>query len=178
MRGNMTPERLHQDAKTRKAWIERETRRRLAEEIPNAPRDLLPLEQFPTTSVFAEILKERAQERRPGEPCQALEGLIAGSCNGWVKKPTAREMEQAVKNRRSTRRARCLVRVVLTEAGTMCIAHADATGALSLQDLAWWIHETGLPCYHRIKWLNAIGRAWWLRRQANGRRSTARINDD
>ena len=174
----MTPERPHQNAETREAWIERETRRRRAEEIPNAPRDLLPLEQFPTTSVFAKILKERAQKRRPEEPCQALEGLIAGSCNGWVKRPTAREMEQAVKSRRSTRRARCLAQVVLTEASTMCIAHADATSAFSLQDLAWWINETGLPCYRRINWLNAIGRAWWLRQQPNGRRSTARINDD
>ena len=28
-----------------------------------------------------------------------------------------------------------------------------------LQDLAWWINETGLPCYWRIKWLNAMGRS-------------------
>ena len=162
----------------RKAWVERETRRRMAEETPNAPQDLLPLEQFPTTSVFAEILKEKAQKRGPGEPCQALEWLIAGSCNGWVRRPTAREMEQAIKSRQPTRRARCLARVVLTEAGTMYIAHAEATGAFSLQDLAWWINETGLPCYRRIKWLNAMGRAWWLRQQQKGRRSTARINDE
>ena len=174
----MTAERQHQDAETREAWIERESRRRLLEEIPNKPRDLLPLEQFPTTSVFAEVLKERAQKRRPAEPCQALEGLIAGSCNGWVKRPTAREMEQAVKSRRSTPRTRCLARVVLREAHTMCIAHAEASGAFSLQDLAWWINETALPCYRRIKWLNAMGRAWWLRQRPDGPRSTVRINDD
>ena len=155
-----TPERPRQNAERREAWIERETRRRLAEEDPDAPRNLLPIEQFPATSVFAGMLKERAQKRSPGEPCQALEALIAGSCNGWVKRPTAEEMEQAVKSRQSTRRARCLARVVLSEASTMCIAEADAAGAFSLQDLAWWIKEIGLPCYSRIKWLNAMGRAW------------------
>ena len=165
------PARTPRNAETHSAWVERETRRRLAEEIPNAPRDLLPLDQFPTMSVFAEILQDRAQKRTPGEPCEALEGLIAGSCNGWVKRPTAREMEQAVKTRQSTRRARCIVRVVLSEADTMCIAHADAAGAFSLQDLAWWINETKLPCYRRIKWLNAMGRAWWLRKQRNARRT-------
>ena len=147
----MTPERPSRDAKTRRAWIERESRHRLAKETPNAPRDLLPLQQFPTTSVFAEILNERAQKRKPGETCQALVELIADSCNGWVKRPTTREMEQAVKSRRSTRRTRCLARVVLTEAHTICIMHAEASGAFSLQDLAWWINETALPCYRRIK---------------------------
>ena len=166
-----TPERPRQNAERREAWIERETRRRLAGEDPNAPRNLLPIEQFPTTSVFAGMLKERAQKRNPGEPCQALEALIAGSCNGWVKRPTAEEMEQAVKSRQATRRARCLARVVLSEASTMCIAEADAAGAFSLQDLAWWIKEIGLPCYRRIKWLNAMGRAWRLQERRNARRS-------
>ncbi len=152
----------------RETWVDREARRRLADEDRDAPRDLLPLEQFPTTSVFAEVLGDRAQKREPGEPCEALEGLIAGSCNGWVKRPTALEMEAAIRSRRSIRRARCLAQVVLTEADTGCIAHADAAGAFSLQDLAWWINETGLPCYWRIKWLNALGRSWWLRRQAGG----------
>ena len=178
MKGPMTPERPSQGTETRRAWIERESRRRLAEETPNAPRDLLPLEQFPTTSVFAEVLNERAQKRRPGEPCQALEGLIGGSCNGWVKRPTAREIEKAVKSRRSTPRTRCLARLVLREAHTMCIAHAEASGAFSLQDLAWWINETALPCYRRIKWLNAMGRAWWLRQRPDGPSSTVQINDD
>ena len=166
----MTPERLHQDVEARQAWLERETRRRVVEEDPHAPRDLLPLTQFPTTSVFAIVLQDKAQRRRPGEPCQALETLIAGSCNGWVERPTALEMEDAVKSRRPSRRARCLVCVVLSEADTTCIAHADAAGAFSLQDLAWWIKEIGLPCYSRIEWLNAMGRSWWLRerRKAEG----------
>ena len=162
----MTPEQ-------REAWVKRETQRRLTEEDPNAPRELLPLHQFPTTSIFAEVLKDRAQARQPGEPCQALEALIAGSCNGWVKRPTALEMEQAVKSRRPSRRAHCLAQVVLTEADTTCIAEADAAGAFTLQDLAWWIKETGLPCYRRIMWLNAMGLAWWLRQQRNGRSSAS-----
>ena len=53
----------------------------------------------------------------------------------------------------------------------MCIAEADAAGAFSLQDLAWWIKEIGLPCYSRIKWLNAMGRAWRLQERRNARRS-------
>ena len=174
----MTPERPSQGTETRRAWIERESQRRLVDEAPNAPRDLLPLEQFPTTSVFAEVLNEKAQKRSSREPCQALEGLIGGSCNGWVKRPTAREMEEAIKNRRSTRRTRCLAHVVLSEAHTICIIHAEASGAFSLQDLAWWINETSFPCYRRIKWLNAIGHAWWLRQQPDNRRSTGPINDD
>ena len=152
-------------------WVKRESRRRLVEEDPNAPRELLPLHQFPTTSVFADL--PNAQRRRPGEPCQALEALIAGSCNGWATRPTALEMEQAVKSRRPSLRAQCLAHVVLTEADTTCIAEADAAGAFTLQDLAWWIKETGLPCYRRIMWLNAMGFAWWLRQQRNGRSSAS-----
>ena len=157
-------------------WIDREARRRLAEETPDAPQQLLPLHDFPTKSLFSQVLDEKAQRRNPGEPCHALEWLIAGSCNGWAQPPTALEMETAIKNRQPTRRARSLATVVLAEADTTCIAHADASSAFSLQDLAWWINETGLQCYHRIKWLNALGRAWRLRqddqtnkhRQSNG----------
>ena len=164
----MTPPRPRMDTATRRAWVEREALRRLAEE-PNAPRNLLPLEQFPTTSIFAAVLNENGQKGRPGEGCHALAGLIAGSCNGWVTRPTAVEMEHAIKSRRWTRRAWCLARTVLTEADTMCIIRAEARRSFSLQDLAWWIHRSGLPCYRRIKWLNAMGRAWWLRQQVNGR---------
>ena len=174
----MTPKPPDQDAETRKAWVKREAKRRLMEEDPDHPRDILPLEQFPTTSIFAHVLKDKAQTRSPGEPCKALEWVIAGSCNGWRKRPTAIEMEQAIKSRRSTRRAWCLARVVLSEADIMCIAHAEASGAFTLQDLAWWIQDSRLPCYRRIRWLNAMGRAWWLRQQPKANQATSQGNND
>lgn len=168
----------HHDAAAHKAWIARESKRRIVKENPNAPSRVWPLEQFPTTSIFADVLNEKAQKRGAGEACRALEGLIAGSCNGWVRKPTSQEMEQAIKGRHSTPRTRSLAKVVLREADTMCIAHAEATGAFSLQDLAWWIKETGFPCYERIKWLNAIGRSWWLRRRKGRHQGTRQRTND
>ena len=60
----------------------------------------------------------------------------------------------------------------------MCIAHAEASGAFSLQDLAWWINETAIPCYRRIKWLNAMARSWWLRQRVDSPKPTGEINDD
>ena len=60
----------------------------------------------------------------------------------------------------------------------MCIAQAEASGAFSLQDLAWWINETAIPCYRRIKWLNAMARSWWLRQQVDSPKPTGEINDD
>ena len=170
----MTMNRKPLDAEARKAWVRREAKRRLAEETPNAPQQLLPLDRFPTSSIFAKVLRDRARLGLGGRPFNGLEAVIAGACNGWVRKPTVLEMEQAIRGRRSTRRARCLAQVVLTEADTTCIARAEAAGSFSLQDLVWWINEMKLPCRRRIRWLNALGYAWWLRQQRSPEKRNSR----
>ena len=35
---------------------------------------------------------------------------------------------------------------------------AETSGEYSLQDIAWWIQELEIPCYERIRWLNAMAR--------------------
>lgn len=142
--------------------------------VPGAV-ELQPIDRFPEESICRGVVNPDGLRKDPRTPSTALNGLIAGCCCGWRTRPTADEMEAAIKSRKSTARNRCLARVVLGEARPRDILRAEAEGAFSFQDLAWWIQETGNVYRKQARWINAVGISWWIKLQKT-RDNRRRIN--
>ena len=54
-------------------------------------------------------------------------------------------------------------RTVIGEADICEVIQGEREQAWSLQDLAWWTHELGIPCKELIQWLNAMSRSYMER---------------
>ena len=95
--------------------------------------------------------------RRGNEPSPAIRSVIAGACCGWVEPPTAGEAERAMRGREATDRNFCIATTIIGESEIVDVMRAEAEGAYTFQDLAWWIHAVGPP-YRQdmVHWLNAV----------------------
>ena len=144
----------------RARWVKAETEHRMTEEESIDEIELEPLENFPPHAGWFRMNEDQPPRRKPGEPCTALDAVIAGSCNGWRSKPTAIEAEQALRNRNRGSREDAIAWTIATESSVELIVEAEKDWAYSLQDLAWWIRELRIPAYKRIRWLNAMSRGW------------------
>ena len=156
----MKPAQPENPEEERRHWVDAETERRLAEEESIGEIALVPLENFPPNAGWFRRNDNHPLPRNPGEPRAALDALIAGSCNGWRAKPTALEAEEIMKNRSRGSWQDTIAWTVATESSIELILEAEADGAYSLQDLAWWIQELEIPAYKRTRWLNAISQGW------------------
>lgn len=95
--------------------------------------------------------------RGANEPSPAVRNVITGACCGWAEPPTAGEAERAMRGREATDRNFCIATTVIGESEIVDVMRAEAEGAYTFQDLAWWIHEIGPP-YRQdlVHWLNAV----------------------
>ena len=95
--------------------------------------------------------------RGPNEPSPAIRNVLTGACCGWPKPPTAGEAERAIRGREATDRNLCIAATIIGESEIVDVMRAEAEGAYTFQDLAWWIHEVGPP-YRQdlVHWLNAV----------------------
>lgn len=158
-----TPERRPEPKRGREddlRWVGTEIDRRIREEDPDRREALEPLDNFPAEPGWFARSGPARRPRGPDGGSPALAAVIHGSCNGWPEKPTALEAEAAIKARRRNDDADDIAWTVVTESSTTLIIEAEAEGAYSLQDLAWWIRELRIPAHGRIRWLNAAAEAW------------------
>ena len=83
--------------------------------------------------------------RGANEPSPAIRNVLAGACCGWPEPPTAGEAERAMRGREATDWNLCIAATIIGESEIVDVMRAEAEGAYTFQDLAWWIHEVGPP---------------------------------
>ena len=144
------------DANPWQDWIDAECARREEREDPDREAAVLPLDRFPTkTGRFKNPYIDAILRQFPAG---AMAALIAQACCGWKRRPTATEAIDAIRARRRGERADSIALAVITESDIDLVMAAETSGEYSLQDIAWWIQELEIPCYERIRWLNAMAR--------------------
>ena len=128
------------------------------EDESNGPEQLRAWTTFPDWTTEHEGREYLGIAPRGGnEPSPALRNVIAGACCGWPEPPTAGEAERAIRGREATDRSCCIAATIIGESEIIDVMRAEAEGAYTFQDLAWWIHEIGPP-YRQdlVHWLNAV----------------------
>ena len=144
------------DANPWQKWIDAECARREEREDPDREAAVLPLDRFPTkTGRFENPYIDAILVQYPAG---AMAALIGDACNGWKRIPTEAEAIEAMRARRRGVFEDSIARAIITESDIDLVMAAETTGEYSLQDMAWWIRELKIPCYERIRWLNAMAR--------------------
>ena len=123
----------------RRAWVQAELARRMRVENPRRHVALLPPERFSDEYSPAD---PRFNEPR-GANAGAITGLLAGSCCGWGRKPSAAEFHDAVRETEPTPRQRAIINVLITEASNDTIALAYLQGAFTWRQLATAMRRHG-----------------------------------
>ena len=142
------------DANPWQDWIDAECKRREEEENPDRKTTLLPLDRFPTTTGHQEI------DTRLGDDCpryRVLESAPASRPHRFYGFRHRRDPLPAVALA-SDQRSHGPCRVLSEYRADVRVSEpaAETTGEYSLQDVAWWIRELEIPCYERIRFLNAM----------------------
>ena len=123
----------------RRAWVQAELARRMRVENPRRHVALLPTERFSDEYSPAD---PRFNEPR-GANAGAITGLLAGSCCGWGRKPSAAEFHDAVRETEPTPRQRAIINVLIAEASNDTIALAYLQGAFTWRQLATAMRRHG-----------------------------------
>ncbi len=128
----MKPHATNNTTEERQAWVQAELARRMRVENTGRHVPLLPPERFSDEYSRAD---PRFNEPR-GANAGAIAGLLAGSCCGWGRRPSAAEFHDAVREAEPSQRQRAIINVLITEASNDSIALAYLQGAFTWRQLA------------------------------------------
>ena len=92
-----------------------------------------------------------------------MRGLIAGSCCGWTRTPTARELYDAFRAAEPDDRPRALLNTATNEMSLEEIARALRQGAFTLREFARAARTSANAKRMKWKWLNR-----WAEKTAEG----------
>ena len=101
---------------------------------------------------------------RTGEESRALQDVVGGSCRGWAKPPTAKELYEAFQAETPDTRQRALLRTWFTEATVGQLTQGQVQRAYTDRQLVRAIHAIGFGrteeawAAHRIRIINSWAR--------------------
>ena len=123
------------------AWRQRESARRIRDELTPKTRVELPALEYFSDEYLP--LGHDIDPAQTGPEAAAIKAVIAGGCNGWKNPPSSREVYEAMRAEQRTPRQTCCTDVVTREASFVELMRAYREQAFTWRQVARALAEAG-----------------------------------